>query len=218
MDTQTPCSLQTSLVRTREVLGVWDAGVSGHGEVSGNKGVQGFCRGHEGILSLMGAFGVLTCSQWEGWSRGHGGYLRARKDVVQGTGGPRALGWGYRASCVPGLHLENFVSEDLGNTSLRVLRGKVLVELVEQQQNYSLQEGEGMQVRIWGETLGGLGVPEGADSPAPPAASRAVPQGAHGVPGALVLHVPVCEHHGAGAGAESDTAAGAARARAQRHW
>ncbi|KFO65118.1 Vitamin K-dependent gamma-carboxylase, partial [Corvus brachyrhynchos] len=45
----------------------------------------------------------------------------------------------------PGLYLENFVSEDLGNTSLRVLRGKVLVELVEQQQNHCLQEGEGMQ-------------------------------------------------------------------------
>ncbi|XP_017600177.1 PREDICTED: vitamin K-dependent gamma-carboxylase [Corvus brachyrhynchos] len=48
----------------------------------------------------------------------------------------------------PGLYLENFVSEDLGNTSLRVLRGKVLVELVEQQQNHCLQEGEGMQVRL----------------------------------------------------------------------
>ncbi|XP_064256329.1 LOW QUALITY PROTEIN: vitamin K-dependent gamma-carboxylase [Passer domesticus] len=46
----------------------------------------------------------------------------------------------------PGLHLENFVSEDLGNTSLRVLRGQVLVELVEQQQNRSLQEGEAMQL------------------------------------------------------------------------
>ncbi|NXB58165.1 VKGC carboxylase, partial [Struthidea cinerea] len=46
----------------------------------------------------------------------------------------------------PGLYLENFVSEDLGNTSLRVLQGKVLVELVEQQQNHSLQEGEGMQL------------------------------------------------------------------------
>ncbi|NWV14662.1 VKGC carboxylase, partial [Ptilonorhynchus violaceus] len=46
----------------------------------------------------------------------------------------------------PGLHLENFVSEDLGNTSLRVLRGQVLVELVEQQQNHSLREGEGMQL------------------------------------------------------------------------
>ncbi|NWW23905.1 VKGC carboxylase, partial [Falcunculus frontatus] len=48
----------------------------------------------------------------------------------------------------PGLYLENFVSEDLGNTSLRVLRGKVLVELVEQRRNRSLQEGEGMQVRL----------------------------------------------------------------------
>ncbi|NXV22868.1 VKGC carboxylase, partial [Cepphus grylle] len=46
----------------------------------------------------------------------------------------------------PGLHLENFVSEDLGNTSLRVLRGEVLVELVEQQRNRSLREGEGMQL------------------------------------------------------------------------
>ncbi|KAK2510505.1 Ggcx [Columba guinea] len=45
----------------------------------------------------------------------------------------------------PGLHLENFVSEDLGNTSLRVLRGEVLVELVEQNVNHSLREGDGMQ-------------------------------------------------------------------------
>lgn len=66
------------------------------------------------------------------------------------------MGFGYRASCVPGLHLENFVSEDLGNTSLRVLRGKVLVELVEQQQNHSLKEGEGIQVRLGGDP-GGLG-------------------------------------------------------------
>ncbi|KAM6341382.1 LOW QUALITY PROTEIN: vitamin K-dependent gamma-carboxylase [Podargus strigoides] len=46
----------------------------------------------------------------------------------------------------PGLHLENFVSEDLGNTSLQVLRGEVVVELVEQHQNRSLREGEGMQL------------------------------------------------------------------------
>ncbi|XP_064897200.1 vitamin K-dependent gamma-carboxylase isoform X1 [Columba livia] len=46
----------------------------------------------------------------------------------------------------PGLHLENFVSEDLGNTSLRVLRGEVLVELVEQNVNHSLREGDGMQL------------------------------------------------------------------------
>lgn len=42
--------------------------------------------------------------------------------------------------------MENFVSEDLGNTSLRVLRGEVLVELVEQRRNHSLREGEGLQV------------------------------------------------------------------------
>lgn len=57
----------------------------------------------------------------------------------------------------PGLHLENFVSEDLGNTSLRVLRGEVLVELVEQQRNHSLREGEGMQVRACRDTGGGIG-------------------------------------------------------------
>lgn len=75
-------------------------------------------------------------------------------------------GWGYRTSRVPGLHLENFVSEDLGNTSLRVLRGQVLVELVEQQQNRSLQEGEGMQVRLRGPR-GDWGCPGGADGPFP---------------------------------------------------
>lgn len=54
--------------------------------------------------------------------------------------------------CPPiGLHLENFVSEDLGNTSLRVLQGEVLVELVEQHRNHSLREGEGMQVSAGGQ-------------------------------------------------------------------
>uniref|UniRef100_A0A8C3LCC0 Vitamin K-dependent gamma-carboxylase n=1 Tax=Chrysolophus pictus TaxID=9089 RepID=A0A8C3LCC0_CHRPC len=46
----------------------------------------------------------------------------------------------------PGLHLENFVSEDLGNTSVRVLQGQVLLELVEQQRNHSLQQGDSMQL------------------------------------------------------------------------
>lgn len=45
-----------------------------------------------------------------------------------------------------GLHLENFVSEDLGNTSVHVLQGKVEVELVEEKKNYSLVQGEKMQV------------------------------------------------------------------------
>ncbi|ESO88963.1 hypothetical protein LOTGIDRAFT_182855 [Lottia gigantea] len=46
----------------------------------------------------------------------------------------------------PGLYLENFVQEDLGNTSITVLKGKVLVELVEKLENYTLIEGEHMQV------------------------------------------------------------------------
>ncbi|TNN71323.1 Vitamin K-dependent gamma-carboxylase [Liparis tanakae] len=46
----------------------------------------------------------------------------------------------------PGLHLENFVSEDLGNTSISVLQGQVNVEIVEEKKNYTLQPGEKMKV------------------------------------------------------------------------
>lgn len=45
-----------------------------------------------------------------------------------------------------GLHLENFVSEDLGNTSIQLLQGEVTVELVAEQKNQTLQAGEKMQV------------------------------------------------------------------------
>ncbi|KAM6203042.1 vitamin K-dependent gamma-carboxylase [Rhynchocyon petersi] len=46
----------------------------------------------------------------------------------------------------PGLHLENFVSEDLGNTTIQLLQGEVTVELVAEQKNQTLQEGEKMQL------------------------------------------------------------------------
>lgn len=46
----------------------------------------------------------------------------------------------------PGLYLENFVSEDLGNTSVQVLEGLVNVEIVDEKKNYSLQPGEMMQI------------------------------------------------------------------------
>ncbi|CAL9683478.1 unnamed protein product [Knipowitschia caucasica] len=46
----------------------------------------------------------------------------------------------------PGLHLENFVSEDLGNTSVQVLQGEVIIELVEEKKNYTLKAGEQTQV------------------------------------------------------------------------
>lgn len=46
----------------------------------------------------------------------------------------------------PGLHLENFVSEDLGNTSIQVLQGQINVEIVEDKTNYTLQAGEQAQV------------------------------------------------------------------------
>ncbi|XP_071585068.1 LOW QUALITY PROTEIN: vitamin K-dependent gamma-carboxylase [Heliangelus exortis] len=46
----------------------------------------------------------------------------------------------------PGLHLENFVSEDLGSTVLQVLRGRVVLELLDQGQNLTLSEGDEVQV------------------------------------------------------------------------
>jgi len=42
--------------------------------------------------------------------------------------------------------LENYVQEDLGNTSITVLQGHVMVELSDQGKNYSLKEGDTMQV------------------------------------------------------------------------
>ncbi|KAL5019128.1 hypothetical protein ScPMuIL_004850 [Solemya velum] len=46
----------------------------------------------------------------------------------------------------PGLHLENFVQEDLGNTSITLLQGEVIVELVDQHRNVSLTAGQKMQL------------------------------------------------------------------------
>ncbi|XP_069773792.1 vitamin K-dependent gamma-carboxylase [Narcine bancroftii] len=46
----------------------------------------------------------------------------------------------------PGLHLENFVSEDLGNTSIQVLKGELAVEIVAETKNYSLKVGDQMQL------------------------------------------------------------------------
>ncbi len=50
---------------------------------------------------------------------------------------------------ITGLYLENFVSEDLGNTSVQVLEGLVNVEIVDEKKNYSLQPGEMMQVQLF---------------------------------------------------------------------
>ncbi|XP_025068611.1 vitamin K-dependent gamma-carboxylase [Alligator sinensis] len=46
----------------------------------------------------------------------------------------------------PGLHLENFVSEDLGNTSLQLLQGKVTVEIVAEGRNHTLCQGDQLQL------------------------------------------------------------------------
>lgn len=47
-----------------------------------------------------------------------------------------------------GLHLENFVSEDLGNTSIQVLQGKVNVEISEEKKNFTLEPGEQIKVQL----------------------------------------------------------------------
>ena len=46
-----------------------------------------------------------------------------------------------------GLYLEAFIQEELGNTSITLLSGSVVVEFVEQKKNVSLQIGEKIQVR-----------------------------------------------------------------------
>ena len=48
--------------------------------------------------------------------------------------------------CVSGMYLENFLPEDLGNTSITILKGEVIVELVDQGVNITLQEGNKLQV------------------------------------------------------------------------
>lgn len=47
--------------------------------------------------------------------------------------------------------MENFVSEDLGNTSVHVLQGKVNIEIVEEKKNYTLDKGE--KIKVHGRTL-----------------------------------------------------------------
>ncbi|CAN9504915.1 unnamed protein product [Ophioblennius macclurei] len=46
----------------------------------------------------------------------------------------------------PGLLLENFVSEDLGNTSIHVLQGNLNVEIVDEKKNYTVKPGEQIKV------------------------------------------------------------------------
>ncbi|XP_041478309.1 vitamin K-dependent gamma-carboxylase-like [Lytechinus variegatus] len=46
----------------------------------------------------------------------------------------------------PGLYLENFISEDLGNTTIQVLSGSVMVELVERKRNITLHIGDRIQL------------------------------------------------------------------------
>ena len=45
-----------------------------------------------------------------------------------------------------GLFLENYVQEDLGNTSVTVLAGEILVQLVDRQENYTLGVNQSIQV------------------------------------------------------------------------
>ncbi len=49
----------------------------------------------------------------------------------------------------PGLTLENYIQEDLGNTSISVLRGEIIVELLDRNKNVTLKEDEKMMVCIF---------------------------------------------------------------------
>lgn len=46
----------------------------------------------------------------------------------------------------PGYHLENFISDDLVYSQLTVLRGSVVVEIVNEMKNYTLKKGDKMKV------------------------------------------------------------------------
>lgn len=46
----------------------------------------------------------------------------------------------------PGLTLENYIQSDLGNTSITVLKGEVVVEIPDKEQNISLKEGQKIQL------------------------------------------------------------------------
>ncbi len=45
-----------------------------------------------------------------------------------------------------GMVVDNYLQEELANTSLQVLEGDVIVELSDRGQNYSLVRGDSMQV------------------------------------------------------------------------
>ncbi|OWF37824.1 vitamin K-dependent gamma-carboxylase-like [Mizuhopecten yessoensis] len=46
----------------------------------------------------------------------------------------------------PGLTLENYIQPDLGNTSITLLKGEVIVEIVDRKRNYTLTEGQQLQL------------------------------------------------------------------------
>ena len=57
--------------------------------------------------------------------------------------------WATDSLLTKGLHLENYVSEDLGNTSVQVLQGQLSVEVVSENKNYTLKTGEQMKVQYY---------------------------------------------------------------------
>lgn len=48
----------------------------------------------------------------------------------------------------PGLYLENYIQEDLGNTSITVLAGEIVVELIDRKKNYTLSVNQSMQLPV----------------------------------------------------------------------
>ena len=49
--------------------------------------------------------------------------------------------------CLPGLNLDQFIPADLGNTTLTILNGEVIVELNDQEKNFSLRAEDVFQVK-----------------------------------------------------------------------
>lgn len=49
---------------------------------------------------------------------------------------------------IPGMYLENYVQPDFGNTTITVLAGKVLVELIEKKRNVTLVPEQSLQVCV----------------------------------------------------------------------
>ena len=118
------------------------------------------CWIHSMLLSSMLPLSVLSIrpfavwKEWGQWFSGRVGEWVVFKLYVE-------LFWLFRNEIItpsiwsfPGLYLENYVHSDIGNASISVLQGQVIVELIpeegsqSQPKNITLQQQQKMQVRV----------------------------------------------------------------------